>query len=55
MFKGWQRLPLHILHDATAYAGHCICDSISYGLESGEFWQCMLPFEQLFIQYLVTN
>ena len=47
--------PLCILNDATAYTDDCICDNIPYGLESGEFWQFMLPFEQLFIQYLVTN
>jgi len=38
MFKGWQCPPLHILNDATAYAGDCICDNISYSLESGVFW-----------------
>jgi len=55
MFKGWQSPPLHILNDATAYTDNCICGNISYGLESGEFWQFMLLFGQLFIQYLVTN
>lgn len=53
MFKGWQCPPLCILNGATAYTGVWICDNISYGLESGEFWQFMLPFEQLFIQYLL--
>jgi hypothetical protein len=55
MFKGWQCAPLHILNNATAYAGDCICDNIFYGLESGELWHFMLPFEQLLTQYLVTN
>jgi len=55
MFKGWQCPSLHILNDATAHAGDCICDNIFYGLESGELWHFMLPFEQLFTQYLLTN